>query len=483
MDLPSELQVATPARYPARMLSLLPHEEGAHGIPAIQDWGRIVSFEPSLYFRPRDLDSLGRFLTTLLGGGFPQRRVRIPGSLHSCSRICESDAILDVSALPRTLEYSEDHRAVTVSANWRLHDFLLELSRHGRALPATGGTDEQTLAGLISTNTAPATPQVTLYDTLEWLEYLSPGADGASFVEKRVSRDDPTFLSVVGSLGAIGVLTRARFRLIDEPFFETRQQVLPIDEVLGDLERTSREYDFWRIDWIPDSRNGLLWTAKRIRRAKADPDGDYPADQAANILEAVFAFYDRFTRGAGGPLLDDFMRLTYRIIAATYGETRARGPLRNMLPVDRRTPVRVAMAEWSFDPSDLKAVLALCRQYFGEAGWPNFPIEIELSRTDSYSMSAWNWEGLEYVVKFNFMYLTDVCKTDAEKALISTHLRGLWNRLLAKGIPFKAHWGKLNFMDPAFVREHYRMDRFQPLIQPLFLNDYLAERLVLPPAH
>ena len=50
------------------------------------------------------------------------------------------------------------------------------------------------------------------------------------------------------------------------------------------------------------------------------------------------------------------------------------------------------------------------------AGWPNLPIEIELTKTDDYHMSPWNWPELKgagnknYVVKFNFMYLTDVCK-------------------------------------------------------------------------
>jgi hypothetical protein len=52
-------------------------------------------------------------------------------------------------------------------------------------------------------------------------------------------------------------------------------------------------------------------------------------------------------------------------------------------------------------------------------------------------MSAWNWEGLEYVVKFHFM-------------------------------------------DPAFVREHYRLDQLRPRIQPMFLNGYLAARLLSP---
>src|SRR3712207_7220784 len=36
--------------------------------------------------------------------------------------------------------------------------------------------------------------------------------------------------------------------------------------------------------------------------------------------------------------------------------------------------------------------------------------------------SAWNWPGLEYVVKVNFMYLTEVCRSPGEKAQIVEHL-------------------------------------------------------------
>ena len=65
-------------------------------------------------------------------------------------------------------------------------------------------------------------------------------------------------------------------------------------------------------------------------------------------------------------------------MARTYDERNFTGPLRNMLPVDRRAPLRVAMAEWSFRPQDLQRVLGECEQYFGEHRWPNIPTEIEL---------------------------------------------------------------------------------------------------------
>ena len=91
-------------------------------------------------------------------------------------------------------------------------------------------------------------------------------------------------------------------------------------------------------------------------------------------------------------------------------------------------------------------------------------------------MSELNFEGLEYAVKFNFQYLTDVC-TEDEKQKIYPHLEGLWNHLIEAGIQFRAHWGKINFMDYNFVRDHYQLDQFQKFIRPAFLNSYLAERL------
>jgi hypothetical protein len=75
------------------------------------------------------------------------------------------------------------------------------------------------------------------------------------------------------------------------------------------------------------------------------------------------------------------------------------------------------------------------------------------------------------------MYLTEVCPEPGEKEAIYTHLRGLWEHLERAGVPFKAHWGKINFIDPEFVRRNHDFDAFRPLISPIFVNDYLAERI------
>jgi hypothetical protein len=223
------------------------------------------------------------------------------------------------------------------------------------------------------------------------------------------------------------------------------------------------------------SEKALLWAATAVPPEQSKADGDYPSDRSEQVLDAVFEVLDKLSDT--GPLLSRPLELVYNVLAVTYRDTHATGPLRNMLPVDRRAPLHVAMAEWSFRPQDVHPVLGECQDYFDDHGWPNIPTEIELTRVDGNLMSAWNWEHLSYVVKFNFMYLTEVCTEPGEKEAIHAHLRGLWEHLEAAGVPFKAHWGKINFIDPEFVRRNHGFEAFAPLISPMFMNDYLAERI------
>ena len=294
-------------------------------------------------------------------------------------------------------------------------------------------------------------------------------------VERRISRDDPDFPAVVCSLGLLGVITRVHFQVVDELFFDVTMKVVELGDVLTDLDATSAKYDFWRVNWMQKSKKGLLWAATEVPRAKSKPDGDYPKESSEQILDFVFKAMDKIADT--GPLLNPVLEGIYNVLALTYDESHFTGPLRNMLPVDRDAPLRVAMAEWSFRPQDLQRVLGECEEYFERAGWPNIPTEIELTGVDGALMSAWNWDDVPYIVKLNFMYLTEVCHSPGEKEEIYTHLRGLWQHLQRAGIPFKAHWGKVNFIDPEFVAQNHGFEQFQPLIAPIFLNDYLTERL------
>src|SRR3954447_8876145 len=150
----------------------------AHAGPAMEDWGQLIAFRPGLVLKPASLDELKATLEAVHRGEHGTGRVRVPGSLHSCSEIVVSETILDISSLPKTMDFEAGDTAVVASANVTLHEFLAELGRRGKSLTATGGTDHQTLggtdhqtlAGLISTGTAPASSRHALYELLEWVE-------------------------------------------------------------------------------------------------------------------------------------------------------------------------------------------------------------------------------------------------------------------------------------------------------------------------
>ncbi len=440
----------------------------------VQDWSRLVSFEADIH-TPSTLDELKEALLASAGNG----PIRVLGGMHSCSRIFKSGSVISTEALPMDITYSDDKSSAVITVNWHLGDLLAELAKHDKSLNATGGEDSQTIAGIISTDTAPATSKVGIYELVDWIEYITLSDDGTAVLEKRVTRQDPEFRAVVCSLGAIGILTRAQFRVIDQPYFKTIQKIIPIKEVLGDVEATSRRYDFWRVNWLPESDDGLLWAAIEIPVDQADPNGDYKKyDQGERLLRNSFMTLAKV--GNGGPLLDSFWKKSiFWGLRKTYKEKIRTGSLRRMLPVDRYTPLHVAMAEWFFAPEDLGRAMDVCRSFFGDHKWPNLPVEIELAKVDDYFMSPINWEGRDYVAKCNFQYMTDPC-TDKQKERIYAHLHALWNRLVANGVHFKAHWGKINFMDQEWVKSHCQFDEFEPFIRPEFLNEYLTDRLTTP---
>src|SRR3954453_4670449 len=113
----------------------------------LEDWAQLISFRPDVVLRPTSIAELEDLVERVHRGEPAHGRVRVPGSLHSCSRIVVSDALLDTSRLAKTIDFECGDAAVVASANVSLHEFLAALGARGKSVTATGGTDHQTLAG------------------------------------------------------------------------------------------------------------------------------------------------------------------------------------------------------------------------------------------------------------------------------------------------------------------------------------------------
>jgi len=440
-------------------------------IPVVTDWAGVVSFKPGAYLTPTSVAELKAILTYVQNCK-PEKSVRFLGGLHSCSDILESEIVIDTSRLPITFTVTKVPGGgveVVASAFMHVHDFLARAARHDLSLTSLGGTDAQTLAGLISTNTAGATAKNSIYDTVEWVEYLTVPAGGGALEAVRVEKAAPRFKAVICSLGVIGCLTLVGFKLVPQRYYKGSFEIRKLADVLDDVCKTSTSHEFWRIEWIPNKKVGLFWSANPILR---QADGDYRSDKDEDKLRWLQKVNQKIWRN--GPFSNWSLGLIYDVLVALYKRKTASGPMRYIIPCDRRAVLHVAMAEWSFDPADLERAMNACRTYFKKYKWPNMPVEIECTPTDDYMMSAWNWPGLAtpYIMKFNFQYLTDFLD-DGEKRAMVAHLRGLWEHLVAERIPFKAHWGKIHFWSRDTVVRSHDQAAFRSYAHAMFSNPAL----------
>ena len=449
---------------------------GYYQSPAIHDWAYVVSFTPSKIYSPASLHELSATLAGIRQSG---GTVRILGGQHSCSEIFENDAVIDISHLPIEFTVIDAAAGKVVASGWmHAHEFTRRAALAGLTLTALGGTDAQTLGGLIATNTAGATISTTVYDTVDWVEYLAPDPDSPAFVTVTVKRTDPAFDTVICSLGLIGFITRVGFTLVPQRYYQGGFTLKPIADILASaatIQAMCDAHDFWRVEWLPgDNPQGYLWSAQ-LQPTPGDPDGDYPPDaEEAQLLGAIAAYGD-------GAFMTPALQLVYDQMVSTFNPANApsaTGPMRNIIPVDRLASLLVLMAEWSFAPADVPRAMQCCKTYFDAHGWPNLATEIEATKCDTHHMSPWNWSGLPFIVKFNFQYLTNFIANDpVQMERVFAHLKGLWHALDAAGIAFKAHWGKVNFLTPERVARDYGMAAFKPAVVPMFVNHYLRQRL------
>jgi len=239
----------------------------------------------------------------------------------------------------------------------------------------------------------------------------------------------------------------------------------------------TKQYQFWRVNWLPiGNRLGLFWGCTEIPADQANPNGTYPPDPSENVLGWISSHVNYI--GEGGPKINWVWKIVYNFLRYTFKPIYANGPLRNMIPVDNGINFRIGFGEFSVDPKDRWQVISVLEKYYAANEWSNCPIEISLTKCDPFNLSAWNWPGLDYIIKFDFQYFTDPCVTDAQKAELHSHLQGIWDALKSAGIKFKAHWGKVNFFDHEFVAKNYNLNEFQHSISTPFLSDYLRPLLL-----
>ncbi len=202
------------------------------------------------------------------GSAAERRRVRVAGAGHSFSPLCATDDVLISLERLTGIESADPHwRRATIRAGTRIRDLGAPLAAMGLALENQGDIDVQTLAGAISTGT---------HGTGRILGSLSTQVDGlrvvtalGETVEWSAECASELWSAARVALGALGVVTAVRLRLIEAYRLHERLWQEPVEQCLDALEEhiaSNRHFEFF---WYPATD---LAHMKALNPADAQPE-------------------------------------------------------------------------------------------------------------------------------------------------------------------------------------------------------------------
>ena len=241
------------------------------------NWSGGVTCKPKEIVAPKDDVALAAAVRTAEG------TVRVPGSGHSFTPICDSDGtLIDMAAFAGLKNVDEAAQVATMGAATPLWQAGPLLHAAGFGFKNMGDIDRQTLGGVVGTGT---------HGTGATLGSFSADVAGfqlllASGEVLNCTPQDNTEIFEAGrmSLGSMGVMTeismhvRPAYKLVEKNF------MLPVDELftqLDELVTKNRHFEFF---WFPYANRAICKTLNET------------TDDAPNVHSAE----EMFARGEGG---------------------------------------------------------------------------------------------------------------------------------------------------------------------------------------
>jgi FAD-linked oxidoreductase len=387
------------------------------------NWSRGQSCAPAEHVRPASRAELSEAVAR-------GRAVRVAGAGHSFSGVVPTDGtLLSLDRLDRVLDVDRDSGLVRAEAGIRLHRLVRELHAHGLALPNLGDIDAQSLAGALVTGTHGTGAKLgNLAASVEAMELVL--ADGS---ELTVDGGDELRAARVG-LGALGVVAAVTLRCVPAFRLHAVDRPLPLDEVLGELDRHVDGNDHFELFTFPHSPIALTRTNNR---SDAPPTPRRPRRewlQDVVLDNHVFGLLNRVARRAP-KTIPSLNRLAGR--SASQRERVA-----DSFDVFA-SPRLVRFEEMEYALPRERAVEAMraARQIL-ERYPVSFPIELRFSAGDDALLSPAHARETAYVAVHVFEGMSFQAPFREVEAVM-----GEWG-----GRP---HWGKRSFLSAAGLAPRY----------------------------
>jgi FAD/FMN-containing dehydrogenase len=214
--------------------------------PTWRNWSGSVACRPALFTAPTSESEVADLVRAAARAGQP---VRVAATGHSFVPLCASSGLLlTLTGLHGVVSVDRDAGLATTWAGSTIQQLGPLLRARGVAMANMGDIDRQGLAGAVSTGT---------HGTGRGLGNISTQVDGLRLVTAEgdvvdcdARREPELFHCARVALGALGVLTQIRLRVLPAYRLHERKWEAPFEECMAGLDRhiaAIRHFEFfWR---------------------------------------------------------------------------------------------------------------------------------------------------------------------------------------------------------------------------------------------
>ena len=227
-------------------------EKQGVGSPIWRNWSGLHEGRPIALLAPPDEEALRDVVRSA-------PHVRAVGAGHSFTPLVPTEGVIvSLDQLSGLVTYDADQCQATLRAGTRLFEVGPRLHDIGQAMPNMGDIDRQSLGGVLSTAT---------HGTGVDLPCLAARVIGLRLITAQgdvldIDADQNSALLQVAtvSLGALGVVTQVRLQNVTPFRLHERVTVLPLDDVLRDLESWKHDHRHFELWAFPYSRQAIVKT-------------------------------------------------------------------------------------------------------------------------------------------------------------------------------------------------------------------------------
>jgi FAD/FMN-containing dehydrogenase len=246
------------------------------------NWSGLVRCQPRQLLSPESEAEVVSIVRRAAAAG---HIVRVTGTGHSFTPLCASnDVLLSLDRLASIESADAAGRRAWIGAGTKIHDLGGPLAELGMAIENQGDVDVQAIAGAVSTGTHGTGPTLGSISTqVVGLRIVT--ADGDVLNCSREA-DGNLFRAAQVSLGALGVITAVRLRLLARYRLHEQVRRESLDACLDNLDqriRANRHFEFF---WYPADDIALTKTLNPTDRPAMASQTDVGRTEGVGLASA-----------------------------------------------------------------------------------------------------------------------------------------------------------------------------------------------------